>query len=134
MKIKIISLFVICFLYAGISLLAQQSKMDSVAQSMGLKQYFFVMLSKGSNHNQDSVTSAKIQEGHLANIRRLAGLGKLLIAGPFGDNTNWAGIFIFDCATKEEVESLLKTDPAVAAGRLIYDIHPWWTGKNCLFK
>jgi len=123
-----------CFFYAGISLLAQQSKMDSIAQSMGLKQYFFVMLSKGNARNQDSVTSEKIQEGHLANIRRLAGLGKLLVAGPFGDNTNWAGIFIFDCPTKDEVEGLLKTDPAVAAGRLVYDIHPWWTMKNCVFK
>ena len=134
MKIKMIILFVASFFYSGISVLAQQTKMDSAAKAMGLKQYFFVMLSKGSDRNQDSATAAKIQQGHLANIRRLAGLGKLLVAGPFGDNTNLAGIFIFDCATKEEVEGLLKTDPAVAAGRLVYDIHPWWTMKNCVFK
>jgi len=99
-----------------------------------MKQYFFVMLSKGANRTQDSVTAAKIQEGHMANIQKLADIGKLIVAGPFGDDGNWRGIFIFDCKTKEEVESLIKTDPAVASGRLAYEIHPWWTAKNAVFK
>jgi uncharacterized protein len=41
-------------------------------QGYEMKQYFFVMLNKGSNREQDSASSAKIQEGHMANIRRLA--------------------------------------------------------------
>jgi uncharacterized protein len=134
MKNKIISLSVVLLFYAGTALLAQHTNMDSAAQSMGLKQYFFVMLSKGEERKQDSATAARIQQGHLSNIRRLMGMGKMIVAGPFGDDGNWAGFFIFDCATKQEVEGYLKTDPAVAAGRLVYDIHPWWTAKNCTFK
>ncbi|HUR11389.1 MAG TPA: YciI family protein [Flavitalea sp.] len=99
-----------------------------------MKQYFLVMLSKGNNRTQDSSTAARIQEGHMANITRLAGEGKIVVAGPFGDDGNWRGIFIFDCKTKEEVESLIKTDPAIQTGRLSYEIKPWWTAKNCLFK
>ena len=99
-----------------------------------MKQYFFVMLLEGKNRTQDSTTAAKIQEGHIANINRLAGLGKIMVAGPFGDRGNWKGLFIFDAASKEEVEGLLKTDPAVSSGRLDYDIRPWWTAKNCVFK
>jgi uncharacterized protein len=99
-----------------------------------MKQYFFVMLTKGPKRNQDSLTAAKIQEGHLNNIRRLAAVGKIVVAGPFGDDRDWLGIFIFDCKTKEEVVHYLKTDPAVEAGRLAYDIRPWWTAKNCVFK
>ena len=98
-----------------------------------VRQYFFVMLLKGNNRTQDSATAAKIQEGHMANINRLYYEGKLKVAGPFGDNGNWLGIFIFDCASKEEVEQLLKTDPAVAAGRLVYDIRPWWTAPTGSF-
>jgi uncharacterized protein len=98
-----------------------------------VRQYFFVMLTKGSNRNHDSAGSAKIQEGHMANIRKLYYEGKLKVAGPFGDDGDWRGIFIFDCATKEEVEQLLKTDPAVAAGRLAYEIHPWWTASTGSF-
>ena len=98
-----------------------------------IKQYWFVMLTKGSNRMQDSATAAKIQEGHMANISRLYYDGKLKVAGPFGDEGDWLGIFIFDCATKEEVEQLLKTDPAVAAGRLAVDIRPWWTAPTGSF-
>jgi uncharacterized protein YciI len=104
------------------------------APAYEMKQYFFVMLSKGANRSQDSVTAAKIQEGHMANITRLAQAGKLIVAGPFADEGNWRGIFIFDCKTREEVETLLQSDPAVRAGRLSYEIHPWWTAKNSVFK
>lgn len=99
-----------------------------------IRQYWFVMLTKGTNRTQDSATAAKIQDGHMANIGRLYELGKIKVAGPFGDDGNWRGIFIFDCETKEEVESLLKTDPAISAGRLSYEIHPWWTMPSGSFS
>ena len=98
-----------------------------------VKQYWFVMLLKGNNRTQDSATAAKIQDGHMANITSLYNAGKLKVAGPFGDDGDWRGIFIFDCETKEEVEKLLATDPAVVAGRLAYDIHPWWTAATGSF-
>lgn len=98
-----------------------------------IRQYFFVMLTAGKNRTQDSVTAAMIQEGHMANIRKLYADGKLKVAGPFGDDGNWRGIFIFDCATKEEVEMLLQTDPAVKSGRLAFEIHPWYTAPTGSF-
>jgi uncharacterized protein YciI len=98
-----------------------------------IRQYWFVMLTKGNNRTQDSATAAKIQQGHLANINRLYEEGKIKVAGPFGDNGNWLGLFIFDCSSKEEVEQLLKTDPAVSAGRLNYEIHSWWTAPTGSF-
>ncbi|OSZ82541.1 hypothetical protein CAP35_04535 [Chitinophagaceae bacterium IBVUCB1] len=101
-----------------------------------MKQYYFVMLTKGARRHEitDTAIINKIQAGHLANIDRLAKEGKILVAGPFGDNGDWRGIFIFDCETQEEVEKLLQSDPAIAAGRLAYEIHPWWTAKNAVFK
>lgn len=98
-----------------------------------IRQYWFVMLTAGNNRTQDSVTAAKIQEGHMANINKLYYDGKIKVAGPFGDDGKWRGIFIFDCQTKEEVEKLLKTDPAVSSGRLTYEIHPWWTAATGSF-
>lgn len=92
-----------------------------------IRQYWFVLLTKGPTRTQDSVAAAKIQEGHLANITRLYKEGKIKVAGPFGDEGDWRGIFIFDCETKAEVEQLLKTDPAIASGRLAYDIRSWYT-------
>lgn len=107
-------------------------KMDSIT----LKQYYFVMLTKGKRRDEitDTAVINKLQAGHMANIKRLAAKGKILVAGPFGDDGNWRGIFIFDTDTQEEAEQLLDTDPMIKAGRLGYEIHPWWTGMNSVFK
>jgi uncharacterized protein YciI len=99
-----------------------------------IRKYWFVMLTRGSNRTQDSATAAKLQQGHMANMDTMYYAGKLKVAGPFGDDGNWRGIFIFDCETKEEVEKLLAKDPAIAAGRLAYEIHPWYTEPSGNFK
>ncbi len=126
-----------CFLIAGFSSFAQNKLKPTKTKPSPentIRQYWFVMLLKGDNRTQDSVTAAKIQEGHMANITRLYNEGKLKVAGPFGDDGAWRGIFIFDCETKEEVEKLLNTDPAIAAGRLAYELHPWYTSSIGSFK
>ena len=70
----------------------------------------------------------------MANIRKLGDSGKLVVAGPFGDDGNWRGIFIFDTPTIEEAEQLVKSDPAIQSGRLTYEIHPWWTMQGTVIK
>lgn len=101
-----------------------------------MKRYYLVLLHKGPKRASmtDTALINKIQAGHLANISRLADMGKIIVAGPCADDTNLRGIFIFDCHSQIEVEDLLATDPAIAAGRLSYEIHPWMTGKNCVFR
>jgi uncharacterized protein YciI len=99
-----------------------------------MKQYWMVFLKKGPHRDQDSVTAAKLQQSHMANIDRLASLGKILVAGPFGDDGDLRGIFIMDCKNEEEAKELCGTDPAVQAGRLALEIHPWWTAKGGSFK
>ncbi|CAN5607581.1 hypothetical protein BH11BAC5_BH11BAC5_30690 [soil metagenome] len=126
-RIKYVAVVFVCLAITNL-LDAQDNKSAGTSRLEDkIRQYFFVMLTTGSNRIHDSATAAKIQEGHMANINRLYYDGKLKVAGPFGDDGNWRGIFIFDCKTKEEVEDLLKTDPAIASGRLAYEVHPWWT-------
>ena len=120
------NLLLAVFLLTSASAFAQQEENET--KEFKLKQYYFVMLVRGPNANAiDSLSLVKIQEGHMANINKMAESGKLQIAGPFGDDGNWRGIFIFDVATEEEVKELLKDDPAIQSGRLAYEIHPWWT-------
>lgn len=126
----IFSFLIFCSCFSATSF-AQEKDKNAQPQ---IRQYWFVMLTKGVNRTHDSATAAKIQQGHLANITRLYNEGKLKVAGPFGDDGAWRGIFVFDCETKEEVEKLLESDPAIAAGRLAYEIHPWWTAPSGSFK
>lgn len=130
-------ILITCFFTVNFSSFSQnKSKSTKPKQKLEntIKQYWFVMLVRGNNRTQDSATAVKIQEGHMANINRLYSEGKLKVAGPFGDDGDWRGIFIFDCKTKEELETLLNTDPAIAAGRLAYEIHPWYTAPIGSFK
>jgi len=92
--------------------------------------YYFCLLTKGPNRTQSPVEAQKLQAGHMANMGRLAAEGKLLVAGPFADDGDWRGIFIFKCASLEEAQALVATDPAIAAGRLKAEIHPWMTAKG----
>jgi hypothetical protein len=53
----------------------------------------------------------------------LRGEGKLPIVCPATDDSDWAGIGIFD-ATPEEVERIMADDPGVKAGVFTYELHP----------
>jgi uncharacterized protein YciI len=74
----------------------------------------------------------EIQKGHMANILRLAEMKRLVVAGPFGDDGTLRGIFVFRVGTLEEARALTLTDPAVKAGRLALDLHPWMVPEGIL--
>lgn len=71
-----------------------------------------------------------LQKAHLANIQKMAEAGKLLVAGPFTDDGDLRGLYVFRVATLEEAQALAATDPAVQAGRLRLEFHPWFAAKN----
>lgn len=95
------------------------------AQPEGMKTYYLVLLRKGPSRNQEAAVAQKLQEGHMANIARLHQEGVLDLAGPCLDDGDLRGIFIVHGSSVEEVDRLLQSDPAVAAGRLRLEIHPW---------
>lgn len=97
------------------------------ADERGMHPYVFVILKTGPKTDLTKEQQQTIFKGHMANIQRLAAEGKLVLAGPFGENPqHLEGIFIFNVAKVEDVEPLLKTDPAVAAGALAYEIYNWY--------
>ena len=96
------------------------------ADDYGMKQYVIAFLKEGPNRDQDSTRAAELQRAHLENIRRLAGEGKLILAGPFMDRDEVRGLFIFDVRTIEEARELTESDPAIQAGRLAMELRPWY--------
>jgi uncharacterized protein YciI len=56
--------------------------------------------------------------------------GKLIAAGPFGDEGDLRGVYIFRVGSLEDAQALAETDPSVVAGRLFFELHPWWVKKG----
>lgn len=96
------------------------------ADQYGMKTYVMAFLKAGPNRLTDSAARAALQAAHLKNIMRLAAEGKLIVAGPFMDDQPIKGIFIFNVRTLEEAKTLTATDPAIKAGSLVMELHPWY--------
>ena len=96
------------------------------ADDYGMSQYVMAFLKAGPNRSQDSLAQIELQAGHMANIQRLQKIGKLVLAGPFLDDGDLKGIFIFAVESVEEAEELITTDPAIISGRLVMEMHPWY--------
>jgi uncharacterized protein YciI len=96
------------------------------ADNYGMKHYVMAFLKKGPNRGQDSATAAQLQAAHMANIGRMAEAGDLVLAGPFFDNGEVRGIYVFNVDDVEKARKLTETDPAIKAGRLVMELHPWY--------
>ena len=94
---------------------------------------YFAFLTRGEKWTPEKTPQTEaIQKAHMDNINRLAETKKLVVAGPFGDNGVLRGIFVFKVGSLEEAKALAETDPAVQAGRLALEIHPWLVPEGIL--
>lgn len=131
------SLFTLLLL--ALAFIAQaQTSMDTAmvrqlgADEHGMRVYVMAYLKKGPNRSQDQATAAVLQQAHLDNIGRMAKERKLVLAGPFMDDTEVRGIYVFATSNIEEAKAWTSTDPAIQAGRLAMELHPWYGSATLL--
>ena len=93
--------------------------------------YYVGFLYRGAKWTpEETAETRRLQEAHMANIRRMGAEGKLVVAGPFADNGDLRGLYVFRVGSAEEAKALVASDPAVQAGRLRFELHPWYAAKN----
>lgn len=107
------------------------------AESMGMTVYYVFMLRKGPAWSPDPTPEIDaLQEAHLANYRRLAEMGKLVITGPFLDSFavsgEMRGMGVLKADSYEEAFELISTDPMVKVKRLVFELHVWMVKKDIL--
>ncbi|PWB73893.1 MAG: hypothetical protein C3F07_08815, partial [Anaerolineales bacterium] len=93
------------------------------AESIGMTVYYVFLLKKGPTWTPDETPEVNaLQEAHLANYRRLAEMGKLVLTGPFLDSFQLSGemrgMGVLRADSYEEAFELISTDPMVKANRL----------------
>jgi uncharacterized protein YciI len=103
------------------------------ADNYGMRQYVMAFLKAGPNRELSETEAIEIQRAHLDNIRRMAENGDLVLAGPFMDRGEVRGIYIFNVTSIEEARALTESDPAIEAGSLEMELHPWY-GSAALMK
>jgi len=112
-------------------LMASDEKSAKDASHYEMTTYVLGILRKGPNWGSGTKEeSTRIQEGHMANIRKMAEAGKLIVAGPMGDDGDLRGIFIFEAKSPEEVRAMTEEDPAIKSGRLVLEMHPWYAAAG----
>ncbi len=107
------------------------------AESIGMTVYYVFLLKKGPTWTPDETPEVNaLQEAHLANYRRLAEMGKLVLTGPFLDSFQLSGemrgMGVLRADSYEEAFELISTDPMVKANRLTFELHAWMIKKGML--
>lgn len=75
---------------------------------------------------QDKTKIGEVRPVHRQYLASLKEKGQLAISGPFTDD--WGALIVYEAATKEDAEALLKADPFHQAGIFVsYTIRPWNT-------
>ncbi len=127
-------LFTLIFFLVVISATSfAQSKYDEAlaqkvgADEYGMKKYIFAFLLRGDRANEYTPEQRQeIQGAHMANISKMAEMGKLVVAGPFFGNEDLRGLYIFDVQSIDEAKTLTESDPAIQAGVLKMDLKEWY--------
>ncbi len=112
-------------------------KARQIASSMGMVVYHIYLFKKGPTWTADETPELEaLQEQHLANLRSLGEMGKLVLNGPlldsFATSGEIRGIGVLKTDTMAEACELLGTDPMVKMGRLVYEVHAWMVQKGIL--
>ncbi len=98
---------------------------------MTMTKYHFVLLKRGAKWTAESTPETqKLQIEHMWNIRQLMDAGKMPAAGPLANAGDLAGIFVLATQSADEAKTWAESDPAVKAGRLTAEIHPWFVAKE----
>lgn len=112
---------------------AAKGIMKPPAQPFTQRTYYLCFLRRGANWTAERTPETeKLQGAHMANINAMAKTGKLVIAGPFENAGDYAGVFVFKVGSLDEAKMLAESDPAVKAGRLRTEVHPWLVGEGSL--
>lgn len=103
-------------------------------QTYLMRKFYLLTYKKGPQRNQSKAVAEQLQTDHLTHLNRLYERGKTCITGPTDGSGDIRGFVVFKVATREEAVYLGGLDPMVRAGRLTYDITPWYAAEGSEMK
>jgi len=96
------------------------------ADERGMRQYVLVILKTGPNKMATGEARTKMFEGHFANMGKLAGEKKLVVAGPLDGKEGRRGIFVFNTPDIDAAKAWVATDPVIINGEMVAEYHKFY--------
>jgi uncharacterized protein len=98
-----------------------------------MERYSLVLLRRPANGGPKVADAEALQRQHIGHLQAMARAGKLVVAGPFDDQTDprMRGMCLYRVGI-EEARRLAQEDPAVKAGRLEVEVLTWWVEKGAM--
>ena len=131
MKMRTTLILTIAMLLCGTVVLAQEHKKapeTPKAPESKMIQFQLALMKRGPKwSNEPSRERAQMRQRHLTHLRSMLEANKLMIAGAIRDDNELIEVHIFRTTSAEEATAWLNEDPAVAAGFLVHELHPWWS-------
>ncbi len=93
--------------------------------------YYVVLLKRGPERSTgDKAADADLQARHIGSLERRWREKTLVGAGPVTDDGDLRGLLLITAGDDDAARAIAADDPAVKAGRLAVEVHPWWGPKG----
>ena len=105
----------------------QEPKQPETPQSK-LMQFQMALMKRGPNWSADpSRARPQLRQRHFAHLWSMLEANKLMIAGAIHDEGELLEVHIFRTKSADEAKAWVNQDPAVVAGIMVPELHPWWS-------
>jgi len=91
-----------------------------------LTEFQMALLKRGPKWSA-ATDNGTVHRQHIDYVQALLKSGQAVIAGPFKDDSDLAGVYIFRAKSADEARAWVMADPAVIAEYVVPEMHPWWS-------
>jgi uncharacterized protein len=110
------------------AVLSQQKPEAKNEPANKLVEFHMAILKRGPKWTAAETPETKrLQQEHVKYVLSTLDSGKAIIAGPFTDDGEIIGVFVFRAPSAAEAKAWAEADPSVASGQYIVEMHPWWS-------
>jgi uncharacterized protein YciI len=85
---------------------------------------FLILFRPGPKRINDCTIFGQPLQPHAKYIQQLYDQGKLILAGPFLDNSG--GMAVVSVSSEEDLREILASEPATREGIFVAETHPWY--------
>jgi uncharacterized protein len=110
------------------AVLSQHESQAKPEPAHKLVEFHMAILKRGPKWTAAQTPETKrVHEQHLNYVLASLDSGNAVIAGPFTDRGEIAGVIVFRASSAVEAKDWAEADPSVVSGQYVAEMHPWWS-------